>query len=133
MQEQLQKRLEELKKEFEMGQARLRELGAEQARISETMLRISGAILKWLLREPGVVGLLHVRRKTLGIKARELFVAGVLRGEELHEHRGVDDQRLAALHVEQCRLPFQRIVFVELSDFSALFRSAVSGAPRDSS
>ena len=44
MQEQLQKRLEELKKEFETGQARLRELGAEQARISETMLRISGAI-----------------------------------------------------------------------------------------
>jgi predicted nuclease with TOPRIM domain len=44
MQEQLQKRLEELKKEFEAGQARLRELGTEQARISETMLRISGAI-----------------------------------------------------------------------------------------
>jgi predicted nuclease with TOPRIM domain len=44
MQEQLQKRLEELKKEFESGQARLRELETEQAYIRETMLRISGAI-----------------------------------------------------------------------------------------
>jgi predicted nuclease with TOPRIM domain len=44
MQEQLQKRLEDLKKEFETGQARLRELETEQAYIRETMLRISGAI-----------------------------------------------------------------------------------------
>ena len=44
MQEQLQKRLEELKKEFEAGQARLREVETEGAYIRETMLRISGAI-----------------------------------------------------------------------------------------
>jgi predicted nuclease with TOPRIM domain len=44
MKEQLQRRLEELKKEFETGQARLRELEAEQAYLRETMLRISGAI-----------------------------------------------------------------------------------------
>jgi predicted nuclease with TOPRIM domain len=44
MQEQLEKRLEELKKEFETGQARLRELETEQSYIHETMLRISGAI-----------------------------------------------------------------------------------------
>ena len=44
MQEQLQKRLEDLKKEFETGQARLRELETEQSYIRETMLRISGAI-----------------------------------------------------------------------------------------
>jgi predicted nuclease with TOPRIM domain len=44
MKEQLQQRLEELKKEFETGQARLRELEAEQAYLRETMLRISGAI-----------------------------------------------------------------------------------------
>jgi predicted nuclease with TOPRIM domain len=44
MQEQLQRRLEELKKEFEAGQARLRELESEQAYVRETMLRISGAI-----------------------------------------------------------------------------------------
>lgn len=44
MQEQLQKRLEGLKKEFETGQARLRELETEQARITDTLLRISGAI-----------------------------------------------------------------------------------------
>jgi predicted nuclease with TOPRIM domain len=44
MEEQLQKRLEELKKDFEIGQARLRELETEQAYVRETMLRISGAI-----------------------------------------------------------------------------------------
>ena len=44
MQEQLRGRLEELKKEFEAGQARLRELESEQAYVRETMLRISGAI-----------------------------------------------------------------------------------------
>ena len=44
MQEQLQKRLEELKREFETGQARLRELETEQAYTRETLLRISGAI-----------------------------------------------------------------------------------------
>ena len=44
MQEQLEKRLAELKKEFEAGQTRLRELETEQAYIRETLLRISGAI-----------------------------------------------------------------------------------------
>ena len=44
MQEQLRRRLEELKKEFETGQARLRELEQEQAYTRETLLRISGAI-----------------------------------------------------------------------------------------
>lgn len=44
MREQLQARLEELKREFETGQARLRELEVEAARLRETMLRISGAI-----------------------------------------------------------------------------------------
>jgi predicted nuclease with TOPRIM domain len=44
MQEKLEKRLAELRKEFETGQARLRELETEQSYIRETMLRISGAI-----------------------------------------------------------------------------------------
>ena len=44
MEEQLQKRLEQLKKDFEIGQARLKELETEQAYVRETMLRISGAI-----------------------------------------------------------------------------------------
>ena len=44
MEAQLRMRLEELKREFEAGGARLRELDAEQARVRETMLRISGAI-----------------------------------------------------------------------------------------
>lgn len=42
--EQVVNRLALLKKEFEAGQARLRELEAEQAYVRETMLRISGAI-----------------------------------------------------------------------------------------
>ena len=42
--EQLQNRLASLKKEFEAGQLRLRELEAELSHIRETMLRISGAI-----------------------------------------------------------------------------------------
>lgn len=44
MEEQLQRRLEELRKEFEAGQARLRELETETNYVRETMLRISGAI-----------------------------------------------------------------------------------------
>lgn len=44
MQDELRKRLDELKKEFEVGQNRLRELDAEQAHVRETLLRISGAI-----------------------------------------------------------------------------------------
>ena len=44
MEQKLQERLEQLKKEFETGQARLRELENEQAYIRETLLRISGAI-----------------------------------------------------------------------------------------
>lgn len=44
MQEQLQKRLDELKKEFETGQTHLQNLEVQQAKLRETLLRISGAI-----------------------------------------------------------------------------------------
>ena len=44
MKEQLEKRLEELKAEFESGQKALAELEARQAGLRETLLRISGAI-----------------------------------------------------------------------------------------
>jgi predicted nuclease with TOPRIM domain len=44
LREQLQARLEELRKEFETGQARLRELEMQQMQLRETLLRISGAI-----------------------------------------------------------------------------------------
>ncbi len=44
MQEELQHRLDELKKEFETGQNRLRDLEMQQAHLRETLLRISGAI-----------------------------------------------------------------------------------------
>ena len=44
MQQQLQERLDALKKEFTTGQARLQELEIQQAHLRETLLRISGAI-----------------------------------------------------------------------------------------
>jgi predicted nuclease with TOPRIM domain len=44
MQQQIQSRIEVLKNEFETGQAKLRELEIQQARVRETLLRISGAI-----------------------------------------------------------------------------------------
>ena len=44
LREQLQQRLEELKQEFESGHARLGELEVQEARLRETLLRISGAI-----------------------------------------------------------------------------------------
>ena len=53
MREQLQKRLEELKKEFEKGQAKLHEMEMQQSLLRETLLRISGAmqVLEELLTE----------------------------------------------------------------------------------
>lgn len=44
MRQRLQARLTELKQEYETGQAKLRELEAQENRLRETMLRISGAI-----------------------------------------------------------------------------------------
>lgn len=44
MKEQLQQRLDELKKEFDAGQSRLQEMEMQGARLRETLLRISGAI-----------------------------------------------------------------------------------------
>ncbi len=44
MREQLQQRLAALHKEWEAGQARLKDLEQEQVRLGQTMLRISGAI-----------------------------------------------------------------------------------------
>ncbi len=44
MREKIQHRLEELKKEFEKGQSRLRELQMQQSQLHETLLRIGGAI-----------------------------------------------------------------------------------------
>jgi predicted nuclease with TOPRIM domain len=51
--EKLKSRLESLKKEFEIGQSRLKELEKEEAFIRETLLRISGAIqvLQEVLKE----------------------------------------------------------------------------------
>ena len=44
MHDQLERRLAQLKREFETGQARLRDLSQQQAHLQETLLRISGAI-----------------------------------------------------------------------------------------
>jgi predicted nuclease with TOPRIM domain len=53
MLEELQSRLEVLKKEFAMGQARLQGVEFQQGKLRETLLRISGAIqvLEELLAE----------------------------------------------------------------------------------
>lgn len=44
MRDQLEARLNQLKQEFEAGQSKLQELETQQASITQTMLRISGAI-----------------------------------------------------------------------------------------
>jgi predicted nuclease with TOPRIM domain len=44
MREELQNRLDILRKEFEAGQGRLRDLEMQEAHLRGTMLRISGAI-----------------------------------------------------------------------------------------
>ena len=44
MREQLEKRLEELRAEFDKGKATLQELEAKTSSVRETMLRLSGAI-----------------------------------------------------------------------------------------
>lgn len=44
MKEQLENRLNELKREFELGQNKLREIETEEAALRQTLLRISGAI-----------------------------------------------------------------------------------------
>jgi len=44
MKEQLEKRLKELKEEFESGQKMLIDLDARRANLGESLLRISGAI-----------------------------------------------------------------------------------------
>ena len=53
MREQMQARLEELKKELKTGQAELQKVEAQRTYLHETMLRISGAIqaLEELLAE----------------------------------------------------------------------------------
>ncbi|HSN77445.1 MAG TPA: hypothetical protein VL334_20430 [Anaerolineae bacterium] len=44
LREELQNRLEVLRKEFEAGQVRLRDLEMQEVHLRETLLRISGAI-----------------------------------------------------------------------------------------
>ena len=44
MQQQFEKRLAELRKEFETGQNKLQELVRQEQLVRETLLRISGAI-----------------------------------------------------------------------------------------
>jgi hypothetical protein len=42
--DQLQKRLDELKQEYALGETRLREVAQQEVLLRETLLRISGAI-----------------------------------------------------------------------------------------
>jgi predicted nuclease with TOPRIM domain len=58
MQEQIQARLEELKKELEAGQAELQKVDMQRTYLHETVLRISGAVqvLEELLSEKQSAG-----------------------------------------------------------------------------
>lgn len=47
MREQLQARLDELKRQFEAGQIELQQLQARENHLRETMLRISGLCRCW--------------------------------------------------------------------------------------
>ena len=55
MREQLEARLVELMQEYEVGERRLREVDFEQARLRETLVRMSGAIqvLREILESAG--------------------------------------------------------------------------------
>jgi len=44
MREEIQNRLDQLRQEHQMGQARMQELEKQMAYVRETMLRISGAV-----------------------------------------------------------------------------------------
>ena len=59
MEKQLEKRLTELKSEFEKGQQRLQELETEASSLRDTLLRISGAmqVLQEELDKAGTKGL----------------------------------------------------------------------------
>lgn len=54
MRDQMERRLDDLRKEFAIGQEKLQELERQQSSLSQTMLRISGAIqvLEEVLAEP---------------------------------------------------------------------------------
>ena len=55
MREQLEKRLDELKAEYDQGEKMLSDLDARREQVRQTLLRISGAvqILEELLKEEG--------------------------------------------------------------------------------
>ena len=57
MREQLEKRLDELKTEYDQGEKMLSDLDARREQVRQTLLRISGAvqILEELLKEEGAV------------------------------------------------------------------------------
>jgi predicted nuclease with TOPRIM domain len=72
MRDELQARLELLRKEWETGRARMAELERQQAQLGETMLRISGAIqvLEELVSE-GVDGEQPENGATPKVEAKE--------------------------------------------------------------
>ena len=57
MREQLEKRLDELKTEYDQGEKMISDLDARREQVRQTLLRISGAvqILEELLKEEGAV------------------------------------------------------------------------------
>ena len=67
--------------------------------VRDEWMRVSIWILKRLLRQPGIVRLPRIRRKTLRVKVRQFFVTRLLRREQLHKHGGMNACRLHSLDV----------------------------------
>src|SRR5437868_14433450 len=61
-------------------------------------MRIGVWIFKRPFGQPCVVSLAHIGWKTFDVKIRQLLVARLLSGEQLHKHRGVNRSLLHALH-----------------------------------
>ncbi len=82
MREQLEARLLELEQEFEIGEQRLRDVDLEQARLRETLLRMSGAIqvLRELLEPPGTSNGSESQRTGIPHNEREHLAAATIGG-----------------------------------------------------
>src|SRR5437867_13435350 len=66
-------------------------------------MRIGVRIFKRSLRQPCIVSLAHIGRKTLYVKVRQLLVARLFRGEHFHKHPSVNRGLLRSLHAQQTR------------------------------
>ena len=75
-------------------------------------MRLGVRIFERLLRQPCIVGLADIGRKTFDVEIRQFLVPGLLRREHLHEHRGVNCGRLHPLQSQKSGAPLQRVIFI---------------------